>query len=264
MIHVHVTHKTSHWPNAGSMLAHRLRRWPNIDTAMGEWLAFSGYLQKWPRRITTWFSVFGLSLVLALRLHSRSLTWLSTLITLFWHRSSGSLTVRAHGILINHGVVHPPSTSSSSIIITGTSSITIIIITAGTAVPITPRTRSITFIPSFTRDGLNIIVAAEARWITFRSSFTGARLNIIISAGVRFITFRSSFPGAGFIIIVVVIAAGIIFISDRFVLIILTFTRAACIVCVACSSVDCSSDCFTAFYYPQAGVVITANTIYNL
>ena len=28
------------------MLGHRLRRWPNIETALGEWLVFAGYKDK--------------------------------------------------------------------------------------------------------------------------------------------------------------------------------------------------------------------------
>ena len=32
---------TWHLPNAVSMLAHRLRRWPNIETAMGECRVFA-------------------------------------------------------------------------------------------------------------------------------------------------------------------------------------------------------------------------------
>ena len=30
------------WPDAGLMLAHRLRRWPNINPALGERLVFGG------------------------------------------------------------------------------------------------------------------------------------------------------------------------------------------------------------------------------
>ena len=33
---------TRHSPNVVSMLAHRLRRWPNIGTALGECLVFAG------------------------------------------------------------------------------------------------------------------------------------------------------------------------------------------------------------------------------
>ena len=33
---------TGHSPNAVSMLAHRLRRWPNIETALGECPVFAG------------------------------------------------------------------------------------------------------------------------------------------------------------------------------------------------------------------------------
>ena len=33
---------TGHLPNAVSMLAHRLRRWPNIETALGECPVFAG------------------------------------------------------------------------------------------------------------------------------------------------------------------------------------------------------------------------------
>ena len=36
---------TSTWPNAVSMLAHRLRRWPNIETTLGQVLVFAGMLQ---------------------------------------------------------------------------------------------------------------------------------------------------------------------------------------------------------------------------
>ena len=35
---------TGHSPKAVSMLAHRLRRWPNIETALGEWPVFAGLL----------------------------------------------------------------------------------------------------------------------------------------------------------------------------------------------------------------------------
>ena len=37
---------TRHSPNAVSMLAHRLRRWSNIETALGECLTFAGYLSS--------------------------------------------------------------------------------------------------------------------------------------------------------------------------------------------------------------------------
>ena len=33
---------TGHSPKAVSMLAHRLRRWPNIETALGECPVFAG------------------------------------------------------------------------------------------------------------------------------------------------------------------------------------------------------------------------------
>ena len=36
------TANTKHSPNAVSMLAHRLRRWPNIETTLGECLVFAG------------------------------------------------------------------------------------------------------------------------------------------------------------------------------------------------------------------------------
>ena len=35
---------TGHSPRAVSMLAHRLRRWPNIETALGECPVFAGLL----------------------------------------------------------------------------------------------------------------------------------------------------------------------------------------------------------------------------
>ena len=33
---IHITANTGHSPNAVSMLAHRFRRWPNIETALGD------------------------------------------------------------------------------------------------------------------------------------------------------------------------------------------------------------------------------------
>ena len=36
--------KTAHSPNAVSMLGQRQRRWPNIETALGEQLVFAGIL----------------------------------------------------------------------------------------------------------------------------------------------------------------------------------------------------------------------------
>ena len=50
-VKVKVTHKyftlisanKSHWPNAGSMLVHRLRRWPNIEPATGESIVLAGW-----------------------------------------------------------------------------------------------------------------------------------------------------------------------------------------------------------------------------
>ena len=33
-----------HWANAGSMLGHRLRRWPNIDPALAQCLLLAGML----------------------------------------------------------------------------------------------------------------------------------------------------------------------------------------------------------------------------
>ena len=43
---------TGHSPNAVSMLAHRLRRWANIETALGECPVFAGinYLHRWPEQ----------------------------------------------------------------------------------------------------------------------------------------------------------------------------------------------------------------------
>ena len=35
-----------HWPNAGLMLVHRLRRWPNINPALGQRLLFAGMQLK--------------------------------------------------------------------------------------------------------------------------------------------------------------------------------------------------------------------------
>ena len=37
-----ITAKTSRWPNARLMLAHRLRYWPNINTTLGQRLGFAG------------------------------------------------------------------------------------------------------------------------------------------------------------------------------------------------------------------------------
>ena len=37
---------TSHWPDAGLMLAQRLRLWSNINPALGEWLVFVEKSQK--------------------------------------------------------------------------------------------------------------------------------------------------------------------------------------------------------------------------
>ena len=33
---------TPHWPEAGLMLGQRHRRWPNIKSALVEWLSFAG------------------------------------------------------------------------------------------------------------------------------------------------------------------------------------------------------------------------------
>ena len=41
-IHCFIPANTRHSPNAVSMLAHRLRRWPNIETALGEFIVFAG------------------------------------------------------------------------------------------------------------------------------------------------------------------------------------------------------------------------------
>ena len=38
----HIPANTIHSPIVGSMLAHRLRRWPNIDPTMGESIMFPG------------------------------------------------------------------------------------------------------------------------------------------------------------------------------------------------------------------------------
>ena len=38
------TTNTSHWANVESMLVHRLRRWPTIDSTLIQWLLFAG---KW-------------------------------------------------------------------------------------------------------------------------------------------------------------------------------------------------------------------------
>ena len=42
---------TAHWPIAWSMLAHRLRRWINIEPAMGESIVFAGQLVLSPEGI---------------------------------------------------------------------------------------------------------------------------------------------------------------------------------------------------------------------
>ena len=42
MFNVGFPGNTKHSPNAVLMLAHRLRRWPNIETALGESLVFAG------------------------------------------------------------------------------------------------------------------------------------------------------------------------------------------------------------------------------
>ena len=34
---------TRNWPNIGSMLVQRLRRWPNIEPILGEFRVFAGY-----------------------------------------------------------------------------------------------------------------------------------------------------------------------------------------------------------------------------
>ena len=39
---IHVTAHWRHWQNAGLMLAHRLRRWPNVTLTLDERLPFSG------------------------------------------------------------------------------------------------------------------------------------------------------------------------------------------------------------------------------
>ena len=47
LIHVSIItisqQNTRHSPNAVSMLAHRLRRWPKIETALDECLVFTGW-----------------------------------------------------------------------------------------------------------------------------------------------------------------------------------------------------------------------------
>ena len=50
--HIHCIWQTGgHSPNAVSMLAHRLRRWPNIETALNECPCLLGtYLRTWPSR----------------------------------------------------------------------------------------------------------------------------------------------------------------------------------------------------------------------
>ena len=40
---------TGHPPKAVSMLAHRLRRWPNIETALGDCPVFAGVLELFDR-----------------------------------------------------------------------------------------------------------------------------------------------------------------------------------------------------------------------
>ena len=39
---------TKYWPNAGLMLVHRLRRWPNIKPPLGECPVFGGVLPATP------------------------------------------------------------------------------------------------------------------------------------------------------------------------------------------------------------------------
>ena len=48
---------TTHSPNAVSLLVHRLRRWPNIETALGECLAFAGWCLK--QRYANFKSMFS-------------------------------------------------------------------------------------------------------------------------------------------------------------------------------------------------------------
>ena len=42
---------TRHSPNVASMLAHRLRRWPNIEATLGECLVFAGF---WHAIVADW------------------------------------------------------------------------------------------------------------------------------------------------------------------------------------------------------------------
>ena len=43
-----------HWTIVGSMLVHRLRRWPNIDRAMVQCLLFAGILLQWKANNGNW------------------------------------------------------------------------------------------------------------------------------------------------------------------------------------------------------------------
>ena len=43
-MHNNIPANTGHSPKAVSMLAHRLRRWPNIETALGACLVFAGII----------------------------------------------------------------------------------------------------------------------------------------------------------------------------------------------------------------------------
>ena len=40
---------TIHWPNAGLMLARRLRRRPNINPALGQYIVFAG-IGHWEKK----------------------------------------------------------------------------------------------------------------------------------------------------------------------------------------------------------------------
>ena len=44
---------TVHWPNAGLMLARRLRRRPNVNPALGQCIVFAGLLYKYAVLLTS-------------------------------------------------------------------------------------------------------------------------------------------------------------------------------------------------------------------
>ena len=53
--YIDYTENTRHSPNAVSTLDHRLRRWPNIDTALGECFVFAENIPRSEYLIGGWF-----------------------------------------------------------------------------------------------------------------------------------------------------------------------------------------------------------------